>query len=67
MASTVPNLHVLCFLLVTISVKCIVTDFVLLQFVMFYACALDSEGCGVNFAMVLTEMFDSRVNPPITR
>lgn len=37
------------------------------QFVMFYACALDSEGCGVNFAMVLTEMFDSRVNPPITR
>ncbi|PNX95920.1 RNA polymerase I-specific transcription initiation factor RRN3-like protein [Trifolium pratense] len=37
------------------------------QFVMFYACALDPERCGVNFAMVLTEMFESYVNPPITR
>lgn len=37
------------------------------QFVMFYACALDPEGCGVKFAMVLTEMFGSDVNPPITR
>jgi hypothetical protein len=55
------------FLVGSISVKCIVTDFVLLQFVMFYACALDPERCGVNFAMVLTEMFESYVNPPITR
>lgn len=37
------------------------------QFVMFYACALDPEGCGVKFAMFLTEMFGSDVNPPITR
>ncbi|WVZ21139.1 hypothetical protein V8G54_008461, partial [Vigna mungo] len=37
------------------------------QFVMFYACALDPEGCGVKFAMVLTDMFGSDVNPPITR
>ncbi|TKY58400.1 RNA polymerase I-specific transcription initiation factor RRN3 [Spatholobus suberectus] len=37
------------------------------QFVMFYACALDPEGCGVKFAMVLTDMFACDVNPPITR
>ncbi|XP_027345826.1 RNA polymerase I-specific transcription initiation factor RRN3 [Abrus precatorius] len=37
------------------------------QFVMFYACALDPEGCGVKFAMILTEMFECDVNPPITR
>ncbi|XP_052731608.1 uncharacterized protein LOC108331464 isoform X2 [Vigna angularis] len=37
------------------------------QFVMFYACALDPEGCGVKFAMVLADMFGSDVNPPITR
>ncbi|ESW06108.1 hypothetical protein PHAVU_010G020100 [Phaseolus vulgaris] len=37
------------------------------QFVMFYACALDPEGCGVKFAMVLADMFASDLNPPITR
>ncbi|TKY48156.1 RNA polymerase I-specific transcription initiation factor RRN3 [Spatholobus suberectus] len=37
------------------------------QFVMFYACALDPEGCGVKFAMVLTDMCGCDVNPPITR
>ncbi|MQK22667.1 hypothetical protein EI013_30335, partial [Escherichia coli] len=31
------------------------------QFVMFYACALDPEECGVKFAMVLVEMFVSDV------
>lgn len=34
---------------------------------MFYACALDPEGCGVKFAMVLADMFGSDVSPPITR
>lgn len=51
----------------TIFVKCILTAFLSLQFVMFYACALDPEGCGVKFAMLLVEMFGSDVNPPITR
>ncbi|XP_015967676.1 uncharacterized protein LOC107491346 [Arachis duranensis] len=37
------------------------------QFVVFYACALDPEDCGVKFAMVLTDMFLSNVNPPNTR
>ncbi|RDX66034.1 RNA polymerase I-specific transcription initiation factor RRN3, partial [Mucuna pruriens] len=37
------------------------------QFVMFYACSLDPEGCGVKFAMVLNDMFGCDVNPPITR
>ncbi|KAL5143090.1 RNA polymerase I-specific transcription initiation factor RRN3 [Glycine soja] len=37
------------------------------QFVMFYACALDPEGCGVKFAMVLADMFGGDANPPITR
>ncbi|CAI8614564.1 unnamed protein product [Vicia faba] len=37
------------------------------QFVMFYACALDPERCGVKFAMVLIDMFESQLNPPITR
>ncbi|KAI5425972.1 RNA polymerase I-specific transcription initiation factor rrn3 [Lathyrus oleraceus] len=37
------------------------------QFVMFYACALDPERCGVKFAMVLRDMFESDLNPPITR
>ncbi|XP_061362183.1 uncharacterized protein LOC133305934 [Gastrolobium bilobum] len=37
------------------------------QFVMFYACALDPEGCGVKFAMALVEMFVCDVDPPITR
>lgn len=56
------------FLVGTISMKCVITDFVLmLQFVMFYACALDPELCGVKFAIVLRDMFESPVNPPITR
>ncbi|KAJ7971918.1 RNA polymerase I-specific transcription initiation factor RRN3 [Quillaja saponaria] len=37
------------------------------QFVMFYACALDPEECGVKFAMMLVDMFVSDVNPPDTR
>ncbi|RYR08519.1 hypothetical protein Ahy_B05g076254 isoform A [Arachis hypogaea] len=37
------------------------------QFVVFYACALDPEDCGVKFAMVLTDMFRSNFNPPNTR
>ncbi|XP_027920170.1 RNA polymerase I-specific transcription initiation factor RRN3-like isoform X2 [Vigna unguiculata] len=37
------------------------------QFVMFYACALDPEGCGVKYAMVLADVFSYDVNPPITR
>lgn len=41
--------------------------YILSQFVMFYACALDPEGCGVKFAMVLADMFASDLNPPITR
>ncbi|CAI8600411.1 unnamed protein product [Vicia faba] len=37
------------------------------QFVMFYVCALHPELCGVKFAIVLRDMFESPVNPPITR
>ncbi|KAK7277064.1 hypothetical protein RIF29_18213 [Crotalaria pallida] len=37
------------------------------QFVMFYACALDPEECGLKFATVLLEMFVSDVNPSSTR
>ncbi|KAJ7953988.1 RNA polymerase I-specific transcription initiation factor RRN3 [Quillaja saponaria] len=37
------------------------------QFVMFYACALDPEECGVKFAMMLLDAFVSDVNPPLTR
>ncbi|XP_058731125.1 RNA polymerase I-specific transcription initiation factor rrn3-like [Vicia villosa] len=37
------------------------------QFVMFYACALDPELCGVKFAIALRDMFESPVSPPITR
>lgn len=55
------------FLVGTISIKCVVIDFILLQFVMFYACALDPEGCGLKFAMVLADMFGCDFNPPITR
>ncbi|KAF7829078.1 RNA polymerase I-specific transcription initiation factor RRN3 [Senna tora] len=37
------------------------------QFVMFYACALDPEGCGLKFAAVLLDMFISEVTPRITK
>ncbi|KAI4314673.1 hypothetical protein L6164_027561 [Bauhinia variegata] len=37
------------------------------QFVMFYACGLDPEGCGLKFAMVLADLFFCDVNPPDTR
>lgn len=39
----------------------------ILQFVMFYACALDPGECGVKFAMVLANMFIYEVEPPLTR
>ncbi|CAO2836542.1 unnamed protein product [Amaranthus hypochondriacus] len=37
------------------------------QFVIFYACALDPEGCGVRFAEILADMFVSTGFPSITR
>ncbi|KAI4327870.1 hypothetical protein L6164_020282 [Bauhinia variegata] len=37
------------------------------QFVMFYACGLDPEGCGLKFAMVLADLFFCDFNPPDTR
>ncbi|KAF8409883.1 hypothetical protein HHK36_002401 [Tetracentron sinense] len=37
------------------------------QFVMFYACSLDPENCGVRFAVVLTDIFGCRTHPPFTR
>lgn len=43
------------------------SGFYSLQFVMFYACALDPEECGVKFATVLADMFISQVIPPLTR
>jgi len=56
------------FLACTISENCVlISALYLFQFVMFYACALDPEGCGVKFAMVLADMFGCDVNPTITR
>ncbi|KAK0604176.1 hypothetical protein LWI29_012855 [Acer saccharum] len=37
------------------------------QFMMFYACALDPENCGLKFATVLADIFVSGVYPPLTR
>ncbi|CAK7355499.1 unnamed protein product [Dovyalis caffra] len=37
------------------------------QFVIFYACALDPENCGVKFAQTLVDTFFSDCNPPLTR
>ncbi|KAK4790532.1 hypothetical protein SAY86_017836 [Trapa natans] len=37
------------------------------QFVMFYACALDPEDCGVRFARTLVDIFTCNDYPPITR
>ncbi|KAJ4714018.1 RNA polymerase I-specific transcription initiation factor RRN3-like [Melia azedarach] len=37
------------------------------QFVMFYACALDPENCGLKFATMLADIFVSGVYPPLTR
>jgi RNA polymerase I-specific transcription initiation factor RRN3 len=31
--------------------------FSVMQFVMFYACALDPENCGVRFAVLLADIF----------
>ncbi|XP_058073393.1 uncharacterized protein LOC131222367 [Magnolia sinica] len=37
------------------------------QFVVFYACSLDPENCGVKFAVVLADIFVSSTQPPLTR
>ncbi|XP_031373298.1 RNA polymerase I-specific transcription initiation factor rrn3 isoform X2 [Punica granatum] len=37
------------------------------QFVMFYACALDPENCGVKFARTLADIFTCTDYPPMTR
>ncbi|XP_030535855.1 RNA polymerase I-specific transcription initiation factor rrn3 isoform X2 [Rhodamnia argentea] len=37
------------------------------QFVMFYACALDPENCGVRFARMLVDIFVCHDHPPMTR
>ncbi|KAK9285008.1 hypothetical protein L1049_024190 [Liquidambar formosana] len=37
------------------------------QFVMFYACSLDPENCGVRFAMMLADIFLCSIYPPLTR
>ncbi|XP_034683124.1 RNA polymerase I-specific transcription initiation factor rrn3 [Vitis riparia] len=37
------------------------------QFVMFYACALDPENCGVRFARVLADFFVCSTFPPLNR
>ncbi|KAF5745539.1 RNA polymerase I-specific transcription initiation factor rrn3 [Tripterygium wilfordii] len=37
------------------------------QFVMFYACALDPENCGIRFAMTLADIFILDAYPPVTR
>ena len=51
----------------TVFDVCIASASISLQFVMFYACALDPEICGMKFAMVLVDMCISDVNPLITR
>ncbi|XAR58079.1 hypothetical protein NMG60_11026458 [Bertholletia excelsa] len=37
------------------------------QFVIFYACSLDPEGCGMKFADVLADIFTSNEFPPVMR
>ncbi|KAH9710482.1 RNA polymerase I specific transcription initiation factor RRN3 protein [Citrus sinensis] len=37
------------------------------QFVVFYACALDPENCGLRFATMLADVFVSGLYPPLTR
>ncbi|CAA6667071.1 unnamed protein product [Spirodela intermedia] len=37
------------------------------QFIVFYACSLDPENCGVRFAFTLRDIFLSRTNPPLFR
>ncbi|GMG99864.1 hypothetical protein Nepgr_001704 [Nepenthes gracilis] len=37
------------------------------QFVMFYACSLDPENCGVRFAKLLANIFVCSDSPPLTR
>lgn len=37
------------------------------QFVIFYACALDRDGCGAKFADTLADMFISCNDPPLIR
>ncbi|XAR73364.1 hypothetical protein NMG60_11007311 [Bertholletia excelsa] len=37
------------------------------QFVIFYACSLDPEGCGMKFADVLADIFTSNEFPPVKR
>nr|XP_010913887.2 RNA polymerase I-specific transcription initiation factor RRN3 isoform X6 [Elaeis guineensis] len=37
------------------------------QFVMFYACSLDPEICGLKFAVLLTDIFVSKIESPLSR
>lgn len=37
------------------------------QFVMFYACSLDPEGCGIRFAFILFNIFTNAREPPVKR
>ncbi|XP_038983919.1 RNA polymerase I-specific transcription initiation factor RRN3-like isoform X1 [Phoenix dactylifera] len=37
------------------------------QFVMFYACSLDPEICGLKFAVLLTDIFVSKTESPMSR
>ncbi|KAH9662234.1 RNA polymerase I specific transcription initiation factor RRN3 protein [Citrus sinensis] len=38
----------------------------LIEFVVFYACALDPENCGLRFATMLADVFVSGLYPPLT-
>ncbi|KAK9279483.1 hypothetical protein L1049_013162 [Liquidambar formosana] len=37
------------------------------QFVMFYACSLNPESCGVRFPSMLADIFTCSIYPPVTR
>lgn len=37
------------------------------QFIMFYACSLDPDICGLKFAILLTDIFVSKAEDPISR
>lgn len=41
--------------------------FIFLQFVIFYACSLDPENCGIRFAEFLADIFICSSFPPLTR
>lgn len=38
-----------------------------MQFIMFYACSLDPDDCGVKFADILTDVFVDKCEDPTSR